>query len=145
MPGGKKANLKNEKQYEALKDKGMSKERAAKIPNSPGASKRGGKSSGKGGDSSQGGTTAQQKKDRCQRGHAAQMMNARSDAGTPSNRVAERAGATLRVPQPTRQSTSRTCSRAARARVPPGTRAPAAPGRPGASPPLTDSSGMGRS
>ena len=62
MPGGKKANVKNEKQYEALKDKGMSKERAAKISNSPGASKRGGKSSGKGGDSSQGGTTAQKKK-----------------------------------------------------------------------------------
>jgi hypothetical protein len=62
MPGDKKANVKNEKQYEALKDKGMSKERAAKISNSPGASKRGGKSSGKGGDSSQGGTTAQKKK-----------------------------------------------------------------------------------
>ena len=62
MPGGKKANVKNEKQYEALKDKGMSKERAAKIANSPGASKRGGKSSGKGGDSSQGGTSAQKKK-----------------------------------------------------------------------------------
>jgi hypothetical protein len=30
----KKANVKNEKQYEALKDKGMSKERAAKIANS---------------------------------------------------------------------------------------------------------------
>ena len=43
MPGGKSANVKNEKQYEALKDKGMSKERAAKIANSPGASKRGGK------------------------------------------------------------------------------------------------------
>jgi hypothetical protein len=54
--------VKNEKQYEALKDKGMSKERAAKIANSPGSSKRGGKSSGKGGDSSQGGTTAQKKK-----------------------------------------------------------------------------------
>ena len=61
MPN-KSANVKNEKQYEALKDKGMSKERAAKISNSPGASKRGGKSSGKGGDSSQGGTTAQKKK-----------------------------------------------------------------------------------
>ena len=45
MPA-KRANVKNEKQYEALKDKGMSKERAAKIANSPGASKRGGKSSG---------------------------------------------------------------------------------------------------
>jgi hypothetical protein len=58
----KSANIKNEKQYEALKDKGMSKERAAKIANSPGASSRGGKKSGSGGDSSQGGTTAQKKK-----------------------------------------------------------------------------------
>jgi hypothetical protein len=57
----KSANVKNEKQYEALKDKGMSKERAAKIANSPGASSRGGKASGSGGDSSQGGTTAQKK------------------------------------------------------------------------------------
>jgi hypothetical protein len=54
-------SVKNEKQYEALKDKGMSKERAAKIANSPGASSRGGKRSGSGGDPSQGGTTAQQK------------------------------------------------------------------------------------
>ena len=61
MPS-KSSNVKNEKQYDALKDKGMSKERAAKIANSEGASKRGGKSSGKGGDSSQGGTTAQKKK-----------------------------------------------------------------------------------
>ena len=38
------ANVKNEKQYEALKDKGMSKERAAKIANSPTASHNGGKS-----------------------------------------------------------------------------------------------------
>jgi hypothetical protein len=57
----KSANVKNEKQYEALKDKGMSKERAAKIANSPAASSRGGKSSGSGGNSSQGGTTAQKK------------------------------------------------------------------------------------
>ena len=55
------ANVKNEKQYEALKDKGMSKQRAAKIANSPGASSRGGKKSGSGGDPSQGGTTAQKK------------------------------------------------------------------------------------
>ena len=55
-------NPKNEKQYEALKDKGMSKQRAAKIANSPGASSRGGKQSGSGSDSSQGGTTAQKKK-----------------------------------------------------------------------------------
>jgi hypothetical protein len=63
MPS-KKANVKNEKQYEALKDKGMSKERAAKIANSPGASSRGGKSSGSSSSrssSKQGGTTAQKK------------------------------------------------------------------------------------
>ena len=62
MPG-KRASVKNEKQYEALKDKGMSKERAAKIANSPGASSRGGKSSGSksSSSSSQGGTTAQKK------------------------------------------------------------------------------------
>jgi hypothetical protein len=60
MPN-KSSNVKNEKQYEALKDKGMSKERAARIANSPGASSRGGKSSGSGGNPSQGGTTAQKK------------------------------------------------------------------------------------
>ena len=60
MPN-KRANVKNEKQYEALKDKGMSKERAAKIANSPDASSHGGKKSGSGGNSKQGGTTAQKK------------------------------------------------------------------------------------
>ena len=40
MPS-KSANVKNERQYEALKDKGMSKARAAKIANSPDASKHG--------------------------------------------------------------------------------------------------------
>jgi hypothetical protein len=63
MPG-KRANVKNEKQYEGLRKKGMSKQRAAKIANSPGASSRGGKKSGSGGSrssSSQGGTTAQKK------------------------------------------------------------------------------------
>jgi hypothetical protein len=71
MPSGKSANVKNEKQYEALKDKGMSKERAARIANSPDASKHGGESSGKGGDSSQGGTTAQKKKAGSKGGKAA--------------------------------------------------------------------------
>jgi hypothetical protein len=63
MPG-KRPSVKNEKQYEALKDKGMAKERAAKIANSPGASSRGGKkshSSSSRSSSSQGGTTAQKK------------------------------------------------------------------------------------
>ena len=36
--------IKNEDQYEALKDKGYSKEKAARISNSKGAEKRGGKS-----------------------------------------------------------------------------------------------------
>ena len=60
----KRPSVKNEKQYEALKKKGMSKERAAKIANSPGASSRGGKKSHSGfsrSSSSQGGTTAQKK------------------------------------------------------------------------------------
>ena len=59
MPS-KKANVENEERYEALKEKGMSKERAAKIANSPGASSRGGKSSSRS-SSKQGGTTAQKK------------------------------------------------------------------------------------
>jgi hypothetical protein len=63
MPG-KSAHVGNERQYEALKEKGMSKQRAAKIANSPGASSRGGKashSSSTKSTSSQGGTTAQKK------------------------------------------------------------------------------------
>jgi hypothetical protein len=60
MPN-KRASVKNEKQYKALKEKGMSKERAARIANSPGASSRGGKQNGKGGSSKQAGTTAQKK------------------------------------------------------------------------------------
>ena len=60
MPS-RSANVKNEKQYEALKDKGMSKQRAARIANSPDASKHGGEASGKGGSARQGGTTAQRK------------------------------------------------------------------------------------
>ena len=63
MPS-KSSNVKNEKQYEALKDKGMSKERAAKIANTSDASQKGGKACGSGkknSDSSQGGTTAQKK------------------------------------------------------------------------------------
>jgi hypothetical protein len=37
--------VKNDKQYEGLRKKGMSKERAAKIANTPNASKKGGKKS----------------------------------------------------------------------------------------------------
>jgi hypothetical protein len=55
-------SIKNDKQYEALKKKGMSKERAARIANSEGASSRGGKASGSGKhntDATQGGSKAQ--------------------------------------------------------------------------------------
>jgi hypothetical protein len=61
MPEKKMRSIKDKDKYEALKDKGMSKERAARIANSPGSSSRGGKKSGSGSSSSQGGTTAQKK------------------------------------------------------------------------------------
>ena len=43
------SSVKNDKQYEGLRKKGMSKERAAKIANTEGASEKGGKNSGGGG------------------------------------------------------------------------------------------------
>jgi hypothetical protein len=42
-------SVKNDTQYEGLRKKGMSKERAAKIANTPGASSKGGKHSHSGG------------------------------------------------------------------------------------------------
>ena len=64
MPG-KRAGVKNEKQYEGLRKKGMSKERAARISNAAGSSSRGGKKSGSTSSSrsssKQGGTSAQKK------------------------------------------------------------------------------------
>jgi hypothetical protein len=63
MPN-KRPSVKNEKQYEGLKKKGMSKGRAARIANSPGSSSRGGKKSGTSStrsSSKQGGTSAQKK------------------------------------------------------------------------------------
>jgi hypothetical protein len=44
-------SVKNDKQYEGLRKKGMSKQRAASIANAPDASKKGGKKSGGGGGS----------------------------------------------------------------------------------------------
>jgi hypothetical protein len=55
-------SIKNDKQYEALRDKGMSKERAARIANDPESSHKGGKASGSGKRrraTSQGGTKTQ--------------------------------------------------------------------------------------
>lgn len=40
MPGKKYRSIKNPRAYEALRDKGMSKERAARISNSQAAKKR---------------------------------------------------------------------------------------------------------
>ena len=56
------SSVKNDKQYEGLRKKGMSKERAARIANDPDSSSKGGKASGSGkrrNASSQGGTKAQ--------------------------------------------------------------------------------------
>lgn len=50
-------SVKDDKQYEGLRKKGMSKERAAKIANTPNASKKGGKNSGGGGGNGSGGGT----------------------------------------------------------------------------------------
>lgn len=52
-------SVKNDKQYEGLKKKGMSKERAAKIANTPDASSKGGKKSGGGGGGGSGGSKSQ--------------------------------------------------------------------------------------
>jgi hypothetical protein len=43
------SSVKNDKQYEGLRKKGMSKERAAKIAHASGSSKKGGENSGGGG------------------------------------------------------------------------------------------------
>ena len=55
-------SIKDDKQYEALRRKGMSKQRAAAIANDPDSSKKGGKASGSGvrrNATKQGGTKAQ--------------------------------------------------------------------------------------
>ena len=44
-------SVKDDKQYEGLRKKGMNKSRAAAIANTPGASKKGGKNSASGGSS----------------------------------------------------------------------------------------------
>jgi len=57
------SSVKDDKQYEGLRKKGMSKERAAKIANTPGASKKGGKKSkgGSGGGTKEGQRTGGRK------------------------------------------------------------------------------------
>lgn len=55
----RRPSVKIEKQYEALKDGGHSKQSAARIANSPGTSSGGSKKSGSGGNRRKGGTTAQ--------------------------------------------------------------------------------------
>jgi hypothetical protein len=56
------SSVKDDKQYEGLRKKGMSKERAARIANDPDSSSKGGQASGSGkrrDTKSQGGTKAQ--------------------------------------------------------------------------------------
>jgi hypothetical protein len=56
------SSVKDDKQYEGLRKKGMSKSRAARIANDPDSSSKGGKASGSGkkrDTDSQGGTKAQ--------------------------------------------------------------------------------------
>jgi len=53
------SSVKQDRQYEGLRKRGMSKQRAASIANSPGASKRGGKKSGS--SSKRGGSRSQQR------------------------------------------------------------------------------------
>jgi hypothetical protein len=56
------SSVKDDKQYEGLRKKGMSKQRAARIANDPDSSSKGGKASGSGkrrNASRQGGTKAQ--------------------------------------------------------------------------------------
>jgi hypothetical protein len=56
------SSVKDDKQYEGLRKKGMSKSRAARIANDPQSSEKGGKASGSGkkrDTKSQGGTKAQ--------------------------------------------------------------------------------------
>ncbi len=43
MPGKRMNSIKNRDKYETLRDHGMSKEKAARIANTPNASRRGGK------------------------------------------------------------------------------------------------------
>ena len=55
-------SIKDDEQYEGLRKKGMSKQRAARIANDPNSSSKGGKASGSGkkrNTASQGGTKAQ--------------------------------------------------------------------------------------
>ena len=72
----KRPSVKNEKQYEALKDKGMSKERAARIANSPDASSRGGKKSARAATRVR---AARQRRRRPRDGRAARRQPARAD------------------------------------------------------------------
>ena len=89
MPG-KSANVKNEKQYEALKDKGMSKERAAKIANSPDASKHGGEKSHSGSRAATRRRAARRRRRRPPAARAARRPHARSVGRSRASRSVRR-------------------------------------------------------
>jgi hypothetical protein len=56
------SSIKDDKKYEGLRKKGMSKERAAKIANTPNASTKGGKNSSRSSSGSSSGRSTSQKK-----------------------------------------------------------------------------------
>jgi hypothetical protein len=87
----KRPSVKNERQYEALKDKGMSKERAAWMANCPGASSRGGTKSGSGGNPKQRGTTAKKTAAGRKGGKASARKEVAEVVGRPRRREGHRA------------------------------------------------------
>lgn len=72
-------SIKDDEQYEGLRKKGMSKARAARIANSPGAEKRGGKKSGR-------------KRKSSKKGGAAKRGGAKKRAGGRKSAAKVRAG-----------------------------------------------------
>jgi hypothetical protein len=74
-----RGRIKNRKQYEGLKRRGMSKERAARIANSPGASSRGGKKASRS-------TAKTRKRSASQGGSRAQKQRAGRKGGRAASR-----------------------------------------------------------
>ena len=74
-------SVKDDKQYEGLRKKGMNKSRAAAISNAPGSSKKGGKRSGNGKGSSQ----SSRSKGRGSGGNRAQKQAAGRKGGKASS------------------------------------------------------------
>jgi hypothetical protein len=78
-------SVKNDKQYEGLREKGMSKGRAAAIANTPGASKKGGKNSGSGSSGSSGSSRSSKSSGSGSGGNRAQKAAAGREGGRKSS------------------------------------------------------------